>query len=272
MTLVVVVALTFAASPLAARGVETMSLGLDRISLRDIEESPEASSESTIVEIPIPITLREPKDGKIGIRLRLSIFFAWNNVRFVDIGQEDIAASLNTLTLVPGVEFMVPVGERWMVRPYGQIGWLDSLDVPGQRWMASLGSRASGAWRFERWILTTGGRLEYTAVFDEDWRRTDGVSFVDLGGDFSFPLWFSVKGEPAAMGFFVIPRYYIDPAEFIGLDGFDLRVDAHIEIGASFQIHDNPKLWFVKLPKWYGIGGRFAEKHRSFRIYLGFPF
>ncbi len=166
---------------------------------------PKPRRESTIVEIPVPITLREPGDGKFGIRLRLSVFFAWNNVRFLDLEGDDIAASLKTLTIVPGVEFLIPVGEHWMVRPYAQIGWLDSLDVPGQRWMASLGSRASGVWRFDRWVLSTGGRLEYTAVFNEDWRKTDDVSFVDLGADFSFPLWFNVKGERAAMGFFVIP-------------------------------------------------------------------
>lgn len=259
-------------SSLQAQSPQGSSFGLGDLSLAAIENSPETSTESTIVEIPVPITLRAPKDGKIGIRLRLSVFFSWNNVRFVDIEGDDIVASLQTLTIVPGVEFMIPVGERWMVRPYGQIGGLQSLDVPGHRWMASLGSRASGFWPFEKWILSAGGRLDYTAVFDDDWRHTDDVAFVDLGGDFSFPLWFNVMGERAAAGFFVMPRYYISPAEVVGQDGFDLGVDSHIEIGASFQIHDNPKLWFIKIPKWYGLGVRLAENHRSLRIYLGFPF
>ena len=249
-----------------------MPLELDRLSLREIESSPETSTESTIVEIPVPITLRAPKDGSFGIRLRLSVFFSWNDVRFEEIDGEDIMASLETLTIVPGVEFMVPVGERWMVRPYGQIGGLQALGVSGHRWMASLGSRASVFWPFEKWTLSAGGRFDYTSVFDEDWRRTDGVSFVDLGGDFSFPLWFNVKGERAGAGVFLITRYYIDSAGSVGQDGFDLGVDSHLEIGASFQIHDQPKLWFVKFPKWYGIGARFAENHRSLRIYLGFPF
>ena len=262
----------FSPVKLEAQDQRSLSLDLDRLSLASIENAPETSTESTIVEIPVPITLRAPKDGKIGIRLRLNVFFSWNNVRFENIEGEDIAASLETLTIVPGIEFMVPVGERWMVRPYAQVGGLEALDVPGHRWMASLGSRASVLWPFEKWILSAGGRFDYTSVFDEDWRRTDDVSFVDLGGDFSFPLWFNVKGERAGAGVFVIARYYIDPAEFVGQDGFDLGVDRHVEIGASFQIHDNPKLWFIKIPKWYGIGARFAENHRSLRIYLGFPF
>lgn len=259
-------------SSLEAQSRQNLSLGLGDVSLAAIEESPETSTESTIVEIPLPITLRAAKEGKIGIRLRLSVFFSWNNVRFADIEGDDIAASLNTLTFVPGLEFMIPVGERWLVRPYGQIGGVGALDIPGHRWMASLGSRASTFWHFDRWALTAGGRLEYTSVFDEDWRKTDDVAFVDLGGDFSFPLWFNVGGERAAMGFFVIPRYYMNRADVVGQDGFDLGVDSHIEIGASFQIHDNPKLWFIEFPKWYGIGARLAQNHRSLRIYLGFPF
>jgi len=260
------------APPAGARDPETYSLGLGDLNLTTIEESPETSTESTIVEIPVPITLRAARDGKFGIRLRLSVYFSWNDVRFEDIEGEDIAASLETLTIVPGIEFMFPVGESWMVRPYAQIGGLKALDVPGHRWMASLGSRASVFWQFDRWVLSAGGRFEYTAVFNEDWSRTDDVAFIDLGADFSFPLWFNVNGERAAAGFFVIPRYYLNPSEIVGEDGFDLGVDSHIEIGVSFQIHERPKLWFIELPKWYGIGARFAENHRSLRIYLGFPF
>ena len=262
----------FFTSRLEAQSQQNLSLGLGDVSLAAIEESPETSTESTIVEIPVPITLRAAKDGKIGIRLRLSVFFSWNNVRFADIEGDDISASLNTLTVVPGVEFMIPVGERWMVRPYGQIGGLQALDVPGYRWMASLGARASVRWLFEKWVLSAGGRFDYTSVFDEDWRATDDVSFADVGGDFSFPLWFNIKGERAAAGFFLIVRHYFDRADFVGQDGFDLGVDSHVEIGASFQIHDNPKLWFIKIPRWYGVGARFAENHKSLRIYLGFPF
>lgn len=244
----------------------------DRITLGTLEDSPNATSESTIVEIPVGIKLNKPEDGRIGFRLRLSIFFAWNNVRFQDITGDDLEASLRTLTVVPGIEFLVPIGERWLVRPYGQIGGLDALGMPGHRWLASLGSRVNTKWNFDRWILSAGGRFEYTTVLDEDFHRTDDVAFVDLGADFSFPLWFDVAGGRAAAGFYVIPRHYINRADLVGQGGFDLGIDSHLELGASFQLHDRPELWFVKLPNWYGVGVRLARGHRSFRVYLGFPF
>jgi hypothetical protein len=267
------VAITLSMGPqIAAPGAQDLSSGTDQIGLNIVENSPSASSESTIVEIPAPITLRAPTEGKIGIRLRLSVFFSWNDVRFVDLEDGDIAASLRTLTVVPGIEFMVPVGDHWMIRPYGQFGGLNALDRPGHRWMASLGGRVAGRWSFDRWMLMAGGRIDYSAVFDGDWDRTDSVSFVDVGSDFSFPLWFDVHGERPSGGVFVMTRAYLDTADLVGQDGFDLRVDAHVELGASFQIAREPKIWFVKLPNWYGLGVRFAEGHRSLRIYLGFPF
>lgn len=261
-----------AATVAAGQGGEGPAMSLDDVELSGLESSTEAQTESTIVEIPVPITLRAPDDGKIGIRLRLSVFFSWNKVRFEEVGGDDIAASLRTLTVVPGIELMIPVGDRWLVRPYGQIGGLEALNMPGRRWMASLGARAVSRWPFEKWILSTGGRLEYTSVFDENWHRTDEVAFVDVGADFSFPLGFDLMGGPASAGVFVIPRAYFNPASLASQDGFDLGVDAHLEVGASFQIHDKPKVWFVKLPSWYGLGIRWAKNNRSFRVYLGFPF
>jgi hypothetical protein len=246
--------------------------GDGRISLSTVEGSPATTSESTIVELPLVITLKPPGDRTIGTRLRLSVFFSWNNVRFEDITGGDLEASLRTLTVVPGIELLVPVGDRWMVRPYAQIGGLDALGMDGHRFMASVGSRANTRWDFDRWILSAGGRFEYTTVLDEDLHRTDDVAFVDLGADFSFPLWFDIGGERAAAGVFIIPRAYLNSAELVGQDGFDLGVDSHVELGASFQLHDKPKLWFAKLPSWYGIGVRLSEQHRSLRLYLGFPF
>jgi len=256
-------------------GIAAQGLGdsaADRVPLTAVEESPSASTDSTIVEIPVGITLKAPEDGAVGTRLRLRMMFAWNDIRFVDVGGEDIAASLQTLTVVPGFELMIPVAERWMIRPYVELGGLSALDVSGHRWIASLGARVHTERDFERWLFTFGGRFDATMVLDEDWSRTDDVVFADVGADFSVPLWFDVMGERAASGLYVIVRGYLEPAELAGHEGLDLGVDSHLEVGVSFQIHDTPRVWFIKLPRWYGIGGRFAEDHRSFRVYLGFPF
>jgi len=240
--------------------------------LSAIEGSPEATTDSTIVEVPVSITLKAPDGRRVGFGLRLSVFFAWNNVRFEDVDGDDIAASLRTLTVVPGAELVVPVGDRWVIRPYGQIGGLQALDIDGHRWLASVGMRAGAAWDFERWRLLAGGRAEYTSILDEEGRRVDEVAWFDVGAGFSWPLWFDVAGEPASGGLFVFPRVYMNPAALTGQGGLVTGIESHVEVGASFEIHDRPKLWFARLPSWYGVGVRFGDGYRSVRIYLGFPF
>ncbi len=240
--------------------------------LSAIADSPDVSTESTIVEIPMSFTLKAAEGGRIGYRLRLSVLFAWNDVRFQDVDGDDIAASLRTLTVVPGAELVVPVGERWVVRPYGQIGGLEALGVDGHRWLASLGTRVSTSRNLERWRLLAGGRIEYTTVLDEDGRRVDDVASLDLGAGFSWPLWFEVMGEPASGGLFVFPRLYLNPAEVVSQGGLVAGNDWHVEVGGSFEIRQRPELWSVRLPSWYGAALRVAPDHRSVRIYLGFPF
>lgn len=269
--LAAVVVMTAVSAPAAESGdpTEPSSSGS---ALSAIEGSPEVSTESTIVEVPISVTLKAPEDGRIGYRLRLSVFFAWNDVRFKDLEGDDIAASLRTLTVVPGAELVVPVGERWVVRPYGQIGGLEALGMDGHRWLASLGTRVSTSRNLERWRLLAGGRIEYTIVLDEGGRRVDDVAFLDLGAGFSWPLWFDVMGEPARAGLFVFPRLYLNPADVVSQGGLVSGTDWHVEVGASFEIQSRPKLWLVSLPSWYGAAFRAAPDHRSVRIYLGFPF
>jgi hypothetical protein len=272
--LAVVLVLAASAAAVGAWADETGAAPVARSgwTLTAIEQSPETATESTIVEVPVSFTLRPAEAGRIGFRLRLSVMFAWNNVRFKDLDGEDIAASLRTLTVVPGAELVVPVGERWLLRPYAQLGGLEALGVDGHRWLASLGTRAGASWDLKSWRLQTGGRLEYTTILDEGGRRVDEVSFLELGAGFSWPLGVTVMGEPASAGIFVIPRLYINPAVLVGRDGLISDLDRHLELGASFEIAGRPELWFVKLPSWYGVGVRLAPGHRSLRSYLGFPF
>ena len=270
--LFLVLLLAVVAPPGVAQTPPGMTLGLSDAELPPVEDPPSASSESTIVGIPILIDLKKQVGRKIGYRLRMSLYFSWKDVSFQDITGDDIKASFNSITVVPGIEFLVPVGERWLVRPYAQFGGVNALDIEGHRWIGSLGSRTNASWDFERWIFSAGGRLDYTTILDENLDKTDNVAFVDVMVDFSFPLWFNVMGDRALAGVFVIPRYYLSTSDLVGQGGFALGVESHIEIGASFQIHERPKVGFIKIPKWYGIGGRFAENYTGLRIYFGFPF
>jgi hypothetical protein len=253
-----------AALPCRAQS-SVLGLGLD---------DPAAEAESTVVKMPFAFDLKKLEDGEpgIGVRLRVPVYFAWNKISFVDVGGDDIARSLKTLTVTPGVELQIPVGQSWLVRPFLEFGSISGLDLGENAWLVSSGCRVSATLDRDRWRFLGGGRLQYSVAFNDDWQFHEDLGSIELGAGASLPLWFDVAlGTPRA-GLFIFPRYYFDDFVLDGPDDGGLTVDRYLEIGASIEWPQRPKLLGIKLPAWYGLGYRFAENYGAVRVYLGFPF
>lgn len=253
-------------------GARTSSAQSDFFGLR-ITDAPSAEAESAVVKVPISFVIKELKEeGGIGVRVRTPVYFAWNRVAIDDIGGEDIARSLKTLTVTPGIELQIPAGYGWLVRPYVEFGYVSALDVGEHTWLLSVGSRASATWDVQRWRIMGGGRLQYSVGLTEDWRFHDDLGSIDLGGGASLPLWFETSAGRPRAGLFFFPRFYFDEFVIDGADDGGLAVDFFMEVGASFEWPESPKILGIRLPSWYGLGYRFAENYGAVRVYLGFPF
>ncbi len=229
-------------------------------------------TDSTVVKMPFAITLRQPEAGKVGFRLRVPVYFSWNHTRISDIDGEDISYSLKTLVITPGVEVLIPVGDRWMLRPFVEFGAISALDIDEYAWLGSTGMRASSWWDLSGWRLNAGAKAQYTLAWTDDWNTHDDVGSLEIGGGASFPLWFDLLGDRAMAGFFLFPRWYFEDLLIGGPDGPALEIDRHLELGLSFELPRQPKVLGIKLPAWYGVGYRFANDYGAWRIYLGFPF
>ena len=238
--------------------------------LRLAEASGEA--QSTVVKLPIAFVLKKRGETGIGVRLRTPVYFSWNRVAITDIGGKDIAHSLNTLTITPGVELEIPAWQEWLIRPFAEVGAVSALGLGEQAWMVAAGCRFSAIWDRERWRYIGGGRLQYSVGLTDKWRLHDDLASVEIGGGASLPLWFETSAGRPRAGFFVFPRWYFDNFAVDGADDGGLAVDYYTEIGASFEWPERPKILGIKLPAWYGLGYRFANNYGAVRIYLGFPF
>ncbi|GEM_PF-2364028 len=273
LSLALVVILTgLGPAPVAGQDIPWDQLGLARGQDLATGDPGSANTDSTVVKMPFAITLRKPEGKKVGFKLRVPVYFSWNHTKISDIGGGDISYSLKTLVITPGVEVLIPVGERWMLRPFVEFGAISALDIGEHAWLGSTGMRASSSWDLTSWRLTAGGKIQYTLAWNEDWNTHDDVGSLEIGGGASFPLWFNLLGDRAMGGVFLFPRWYFEDLLIGGPEGPSLEIDRHLELGLSFELPRQPKVLGVKLPVWYGIGYRFATDYGAWRIYLGFPF
>ena len=59
----------------------------------------------------------------IGIEFRVPITFGLDNFSYDDlIGSAD-PDNLSSLSFTPGIDITIPITEKWLLRPYGAVGW-----------------------------------------------------------------------------------------------------------------------------------------------------
>jgi hypothetical protein len=177
-------------------------------------------SEWLTLRIPVNITLKSWRDDfvnrRFGLRLRLAGTFTVKDYPgVIDIGSGQIAELIDQarmVALVPGLEFVIPLGPRYMLRPWFDIGAGRDDQTEAATLLGSLGIRSefifdtpSGKWFFglepgfqlgADWNRELNDHLLVNPFFTASTRRMLGFDLggyePDLGGYFEFG--FDVRG------------------------------------------------------------------------------
>ena len=184
-----------------------------------------------------------------------------------DIG--DVVESIQSFAVIPGVGFLLPAGERWVVKPFAEVGIGDDSRTGETHLLYAAGIRARGVYEARPFELMVGTAYKYrngtTADVVENWYST-----LEAGVDAQLPLGFSVGSREARGGGYAILRHFSELEFEVVVDGpFD--VSWNYELGLSFSTDPVLQLWKVKLP-WIGLGYRFGDHTRGIRLNLAFPF
>jgi hypothetical protein len=78
--------------------------------------------------------LAEDGERTIGIDFKLAITTGLDNFSVVDIPDAVTPDNLASLSVTPGVDFTIPINERWTLRPFAAIGWGALLNESASAW------------------------------------------------------------------------------------------------------------------------------------------
>jgi len=220
------------------------------------------------VRIPIGYTLIPPDDRPWGLRLRLIVYAGIYDLGFADPDQPDIR--FQSLAATPGVEFLVPAGKGWTLKPFAEIGYARNFDQELGLGVWSVGMRTLTEWRGRDVITRLGTKVQWLSTFESDLVLDDHFFELQLGLDVGFPLGFDIAGSSAFLSPYGIRRQYID-ASIEQPDGVPIEITYTNEIGLAFGARPRIKLWFITLPR-IGIGYRWGPDVNGWRLSFGFPF
>jgi hypothetical protein len=220
-----------------------------------------------LYRIPVSIPLLDAEERAWGLDLTLPVTLGGYDVSAVLV--DDLFSDrIETYSLVPGVEFQVPVGPHWMVKPFAELGVTGGENGTSDL-LWGVGTRARAGYAAGSMSYTLGGAAEYRSGGGGR-SLVEHYSMLGVVGDAQVRMPFTVAGRTARAGLFAGYRFLTD-ATLRTLDADNLEIRHQVEAGVSFATTPAPKVLFVSVP-WIGVAYRAAGALSGVRIYLAFPF
>jgi hypothetical protein len=222
---------------------------------------------SRVLTVPVSIWLRRLTDGrKLGLRLRITGVIGYQD--FERLREFDVE-SIRLGGVFPGIEFLVPLSDRSMLRPFADIGvGLTNAEID-ELLLTTFGLRTEFVFPWRRWELG----LEPRAQVGLTWANTDLVDdeYVMLTGrmDARYPLGFQIGGQTPDVGAYFEPGFFPNGLNFTGAEGSRESTTAQYEIGFTVGFREQaPKIWVIRVPR-LGVGYRFGDGLTGLRIRIG---
>jgi hypothetical protein len=224
-----------------------------------------------IYRMPFGYSFTEPTDGRPGVRLTLPVTVGLADFKPRDVLETGIPESLDTLSVVPGVELDFELSPQWHLLPFAEIGRSWDLGGDADALVYSIGAHAAALWR-EEWIdLRFNVGATYTAVDPEAPLRSDALLLLEVGIEGRHALPTSLAGHPLDWGLYLLGQSFFDRAEE-PLDRAAGEADRYqFEIGVTLGTRTDTTVWHIPIPR-VGIGYRFGEDLEVWRLVLGAPF
>jgi len=218
-----------------------------------------------LMRVPIGFWLRNPEEKGWGFRLQIPLTFGVNE--FSLLGEVSLG-SFKTFSIVPRVEFWVPVGKLFTLRPWVGIGW--GKDFTSGNWalLGDIGSKfdfepAAGDWSF---LIRPEVTLDLVRGRNNDY--DEDVLGLLLKGDVMHPLWFDIDRYRPDVSVYLQLRQYLDGLELPIAGGDSLIIDRQYELGITFGTEPDVELGFIRLSRLH-VAYRWGEGLRGIRILLG---
>jgi len=224
-----------------------------------------------IYRLPFGYQLREPGPDSVGVRLTLPVTIGFIGFKPVDVIDTGLPQNLDSLSVVPGLEFDVPITSRWRILPFAEAGvardrtseFDERVFAVGLRSRFDLGGDAS------RWTLFN--ELVHVGVDLAQTDQTDDFTRFRTGLTSQGPLGRPVGRYQPDVLWYALHEWYVD-APGGPVNGEEGSGSAwQLELGFTFGTTETDRVWRIPLPR-VGFGYRFGGNLGVFRLVFGSPF
>jgi len=160
-------------------------------------------------------------------------------------GLPDIMSSVNTISVVPGIEFPILLGQRWSIKPLASVGYGHAIGSGESAWIYQAGIRSEYSFSSKKLEWDLSSSLAILGYKDNN-GQSQQAEPLTLGLEARMPLESRRIGDdPIFLHWHVARTHYLHEAILAGeLEEPILALDGEWEIGAAFSKGDTRlRLW-----------------------------
>jgi hypothetical protein len=231
------------------------------------------STKLFLFRIPLSSDLTEATTEERGLRLNYPITLG---VGIIDADRdfpelEDIIDLNNfvTVSVVPGLEYILPVTDIWSLAPFIDLGIARDFNNDTTIGVGGIGAKSFVSLEFDHSRLTIANRLLFAEQENLDSGFNTHFTSFESGLEYIVPTSYTYNGSLVSFSVYYINYYYPDELVLGGSVENRISLQNKNEVGFTFTL---PKHGWLPDNSQLGLGVQVTKDTDLYRIVLGTPF
>jgi hypothetical protein len=228
----------------------------------------------TMLQLPFSWTQRPATPESVGWRWLAPVVMGYDDLSAVDsdIIEALLPDQLLTLSVMPGVEFIYPVNERWYLKPFVEVGGGRDFNQEETFFLTHLGIRSLSSFEFSRnWQLLLGGALRWAGEYQYHSGDTNAFGIIDLGFDVRRNLPWKLLEQRLNLGAYYLYQRYLPEWRAGRADDWSNRALELHEFGLSLGVPHGWKMLGINIRR-VRVGFKKGGKFQGWTFGTEFPF
>lgn len=224
-----------------------------------------------VLQVPLSFHLRESSEEQWGLRITLPVSFGFYDFDLDEVVDNGLPSRLNTLSVLPGIEFEKEVTPHWLLKPYVSAG--AGLELGGEEsaWIYDVGLRSRYLiGEHKRSALSLVNRLSLAGYYPNG-GPYEPLSLFAIGFDIEIPIRRPIFNRSARVSILPAYYYYFKKLGFSEINDKDNTIQEQTELMISLLAKEPFTVLGIDVDR-IGIAFRNNEDVSGFNIFTTLPF
>jgi len=224
-----------------------------------------------VLQAPLSFHLRESSEEQWGLRITLPVSFGFYDFDLDEVADNGLPSRVNTLSVVPGIEFEKEVTPRWLLKPYVSAGGGWELGGGESAWIYDVGLRS----RYligerKRSALSLVNRLSLAGYYPNG-GPYEPLSLFAIGFDIEIPIRRPIFNRSIRVSILPAYYYYFKKLGFSEISDKDNTIQEQTELMISLLAKEPYTVLGIDVDR-IGIAFRTNEDVSGFSVFTTLPF